>query len=326
MRSLDKIGDHILDVCGLFTIKLDDFFWGATLQNELTVSVIIPTRNRAEDLATTIESLLSQTVQPAELIIVYQSIEKSYSDLLPMPVVYIHDQTLSGASHARNVGMDRARGDILLFLDDDVVMEPNFIEEILAAYSDGVTGVSGTITNYQKPGLLRHLWEVVFFRGPFHDDRQPVYWDAARNATSPPVRVRKFTGALMSFRRSEVQSHRFDTQLTGPCHGEDIDFCLRLPTESVLLINPKARLVHKRSPQGRDSTNWLAVQAQVYNYLRYRHWYDGFWNNVCFTWLHVGQMAAAMLASVKRGSLGPWRTWREGARKGVTIARSGVWS
>ena len=217
--------------------------------------------------------------------------------------------------------MDRARGDILLFLDDDVVLEPNFIEEILAAYSDGVTGVSGIITNYQKLGLPRYLWEVVFFRGPFRDDRQPVYWDAARNATSPPVRVEQFTGALMSFRRSAVQSHRFDTQLTGACPGEDIDFCLCLPKESVLLINPKARLVHKRSPEGRDSTNWLALQAQVYNYLRQRHWREGFWNNVCFVWLNIGQILAAVLASVKRGSLEPWRAWREGARKGVAIAR-----
>lgn len=283
--------------------------------------MIIPTKNRAEDLAKTIESLLSQTVRPAELVIVDQSAEKSYTDFLPIPVLYIHDQTLSGASHARNVGMDHARGDILLFLDDDVVMERSFIEEILAAYSDGVTGVSGAITNYQKPSFPRYLWDVVFFRGPFRDDRQPIYWNAARNATSPPVRVQQFGGGLMSFRRSEILSHRFDTQLTGACPGEDIDFCLRLPKESVLLINPKARLIHKRSPDGRDSTNWLALQAQVYNYLRQRHWREGFWNNVCFSWLNVGQMAAAMLASVKRGSLEPWRAWREGARKGIAIAR-----
>ena len=298
-----------------------DFRKATRLQKELTVSVIIPTRNRAEDLAKTLESLLTQTVQPAELIIVDQSAEKSYTDFLPIPVVYVHDQTLSGASHARNVGMDHARGDILLFLDDDVVMEPNFIEEMLTAYSDGVTGVSGIITNYQKPGLPRCLWDVVFFRGPFHDDRQPVYWNAARNATSPPVRVQQFTGALMSFRRSAVQFHRFDTQLTGACPGEDIDFCLRLPKESVLLINPKARLVHNRRPRGRDSTDWLALQAQVYNYLRQRHWYEGFWNNVCFIWLSVGYIAVTTLASVKRGSLEPWRAWREGARKGIAIAR-----
>ncbi|MGH9710687.1 MAG: glycosyltransferase family 2 protein [Candidatus Acidiferrales bacterium] len=286
--------------------------------------MIIPTRNRAEDLAKTIQSLMSQTVQPTEVVIVDQSVEKSYTDSLPIPTIYIHEQTLSGASHARNVAMDVAQGDIVLFLDDDVVMEPHFIEHILAAYDDGVTGVSGIVTNYQKPPLPRYLWEVVFLRGPFHDDRQPVYWNAARNATSSPIRVRQFTGCLISFRKLEVQAHRFDTQLTGACPGEDIDFCLGLPKDSVLLINPRARLVHKRSPEGRDSIHWLALHAQVYNYLRQRHWRRGLWNNLCFAWLNAGYAIVAVLASMKRASLEPWRAWREGARKGVAIARDGA--
>src|SRR6185437_7222284 len=288
----------------------------------LTVSVIIPTKNRSQDLAKTLESLLSQTVQPMELIIVDQSVQRSFADPLPIHTIYIHDQSLSGASHARNVPMDRAHGDIFLFLDDDVVMEPNFIEELLAAYDDDtVTGVSGIIVNYERPPLPRYLWDVVFLRGPFHDDRQPVYWNAARNVTAKPLRVRQFGGGLMSFRRSAVQAHRFDTQLKGACPGEDVDFCLGLPKESLLLVNPRARLLHKRSPEGRDSIPWLALQAQVYNYLRQRHWRRGFWNNLCFAWLNVGQGAAAMLASIKRGSPEPWRAWREGAKKGVTIVR-----
>lgn len=291
-----------------------------TLQ-QLTVSAIIPTKNRAEDLAKTIESLLAQTVQPLEVIIVDQSTRKSYTDFLPIPTIYIHDQTLSGASHARNVAMDRAQGDVLLFLDDDVVMQPNFIEEILATYDHTPTGVSGIITNYQRPPVHRYIWDIIFLRGPFHDDRQPVYWNATRSATSSPVRVRQFGGGLMSFRKSEVQSLRFDTQLTGACPGEDVDFCLSLPKGSVLLINPRARLFHKRSPEGRESTHWLNLQAQVYNYLRERHWRKGFWNNLCFAWLNVGQSTAAALACVKRGSLEPWRAWREGARKGIAIAR-----
>ena len=290
-------------------------------KNQLSVSAIIPTRNRAGDLAKTIESLLSQTVQPVELVIVDQSVEKSYADSLPIPTIYIHDQSLSGASHARNVAMDVAHGDILLFLDDDVVMEPNFIEELLAAYDDTVTGVSGIITNYHNPPLAKYLWDAVFLRGPFHDDRQPIYWNAARNVTFGPLRVRQFGGGLMSFRRSAVQTHRFDTQLKGACPGEDVDFCVGLPKGSVLLINPSARLLHKRSPEGRDSIHWLALQAQVYNYLRQRHWRRGFWNNLCFAWLNVGQGTAAVLSSMKRGSLEPWRTWREGAKKGIAIAR-----
>src|SRR5690348_12119995 len=128
----------------------------------LTVSVIIPTKNRAADLARTIDTLLQQTVQPLELIIVDQSPEPTFTRKIVIPVVCIHDPTLSGASVARNVAMDRAQGDIWLFLDDDVLLEHDFIEEILKAYDDNVTGVSGIITNYSVPPLKQRLWESLF--------------------------------------------------------------------------------------------------------------------------------------------------------------------
>ena len=62
--------------------------------HSLTVSVIIPTKNRSADLARTIETLLQQTVQPLELIIVDQSAEPSFIEKINIPTVCIHDPTL----------------------------------------------------------------------------------------------------------------------------------------------------------------------------------------------------------------------------------------
>src|SRR5690242_13276042 len=83
---------------------------------KLTVSVIIPTKNRAADLARTIETLLQQTVQPLELIIVDQSPAPTFTRKIAISVVCIHDPTLSGLTAARNASMKVARGDIWLFL------------------------------------------------------------------------------------------------------------------------------------------------------------------------------------------------------------------
>lgn len=217
--------------------------------------------------------------------------------------------------------MNIAKGEIWLFLDDDVLLEPTFVEELLAAYSPGVMGVSGIITNYQKPSLGRRLWETVFVRGVFRDDRQPVYWDAEKLRNGPPIRVRQLGAGLMSFRASAIRALRFDPNLTGTSLAEDIDFCARLPKGSVLLIAPNARLVHKRSPQGRKAGHWLALHAQVSNYLRQRHWRAGLRDNLCLAWLNVGYAVAAALASGKRRSLEPWRAWRQGVRKGIELAR-----
>lgn len=289
-------------------------------EHPLSVSVIIPTKNRAEDLGITIHGLLGQTHPPAELVIVDQSAKRSFTRSINIPVRFVHDPNLSGASTAKNTGMAEATGDVWLFLDDDVVLEPTFIAEILAAYRPGVTGVSGVITNYQRPPRAHLLWEIVFVRGPFLDDRQRVYWNADRLRNSEPVRVRQFGAGLMSFKSSAIKGLRFDPNLTGASPGEDIDFCARLPKDSVLLIAPRARLIHNRSPKGRESTNWIELHAQVSSYMRERHWRFGKLNNLSFLWLNIGYAAAALLSGVKRRSIEPLRAWRRGIRKGQQLA------
>ena len=285
-----------------------------------TVSVIIPTKNRAADLEIVIENLLQQSTLPTELIVVDQSARKSYAKPISIPLRYIHDPELSGTATARNAGMNIASGDILLFLDDDVILEKSFIEQIVAAFEPGITGVSGIITNYTRPALARWLWESVFVRAPFLDDRQRIYWKAAKLLDAKPVRIRQMTGALMSFRAEDVRTLRFDASLTGASPGEDIDFCASLPEGSVLVMTPRARLVHKRSAAGRESIYWLALHAQVSRYLRERHWRHGFRNNISFAWLNIGYAFAAVLSCLRKPSFDPWIRWREGARKGFALA------
>ena len=250
------------------------------------VSVIIPTKNRAEDLELTISSLLLQTRMADELIIVDQSRTQSVLKTSPLPLKYIYNPQITGASQARNEGMKQATGDIWLFLDDDVLLEPDFIEQILRAYDPGVTGVSGIVTNYSAPPIFRRLWELVFEVGPFRDDRQSVYRKAETLRNAGPARVRQFGAGLMSFRANALRGLWFDESLQGASFGEDIDFCARLPRNSILLITPQARLFHKRSPEGRSPVHWLDLHAQGSHYMRQRHWRLGFWNNVLWLAKH----------------------------------------
>jgi len=283
------------------------------------VSVIIPTKNRAADLDRTIETLLFQTVKPFEIILVDQSVTRSFTKSLPIPMQYIHDCSLSGASVARNVAMRGAQGDIWLFLDDDVLLEPNFVEEILKTYREDVTGVSGVITNYTMPPLRQRVWEKIFQKGPFHDERQTVYRNVSRHNRAGSVRVRFFGAGLMSFRAEAIREHRFDPHLTGPSPGEDIDFCLRLSKGSTLLIAPAARLVHNRSAENRHDMHWLSVTSQVSYYMRERHWKRGLWNNLCFAWLKVGYAVLASYSFLRTGSKEAWLAWRKGAKAGRAL-------
>jgi GT2 family glycosyltransferase len=244
----------------------------------------------------------------------------------PLLLKYIYNPSISGASQARNEGMRQATGDIWLFLDDDVLLEPDFIEKLLAAYGPGITGVSGVITNYSTPPIARRLWESVFEVGPCHDDRQTVYRKIEKLRNAGPIRIRQFGAGLMSFRADVIRGLWFDENLHGASFGEDIDFCARLPSGSVLLITPQARLVHKRSPEGRNAAHWLDLHAQGANYMRQRHWRSGLWNNLCFSWLNVGYAVAATLSSARRMSLEPWIAWKRGAKRGKSLERGVQWT
>jgi glycosyltransferase involved in cell wall biosynthesis len=97
----------------------------------LTISVIIPTYNRENDLKYAVNSVLAQTVLPKEIIIVNDGErlaifeELSNSSAL---IKVLHNETKSGANYSRNRGAQLACGDILMFLDDDDTWLPEKIE------------------------------------------------------------------------------------------------------------------------------------------------------------------------------------------------------
>jgi glucosyl-dolichyl phosphate glucuronosyltransferase len=289
-------------------------------ENVPKISVIIATKNRTDDLRCTLEGLIVQTRRPDEIIVVDQSSIPSFDPAsVPITVTYIYAPHISGAAVARNVAMDRAAGDIWLFLDDDVILEPEYVEEIMLAYSPEVAGVSGIITNYTVPPISRRLFEKVFVRGAFHDDRQRIYWHADDLQRQGLQRVKQFTGAVMSFRATALRALRFDPNLTGGSLAEDIDLCARLPRGAVLMIAPKARLFHKRSAVGRPTGHWLEEHAQSSAYMRLRNWNRGLADDLCFAWLEIGYALMAALGSLKRGSLEPFRAWRRGTARGRTL-------
>lgn len=96
------------------------------------ISIVIPTFNEEGFIGRLLESIAQQTMQPKEVIIVDSfSKDKTYEDIKK----YIHKLPLTcisigrGIGLARNVGANAATGDVLLFLDSDVELQPTFIED-----------------------------------------------------------------------------------------------------------------------------------------------------------------------------------------------------
>ncbi|HEY6270844.1 MAG TPA: glycosyltransferase [Terriglobales bacterium] len=300
-----------------------------------SLSVIVPTKNRPRDLEAAVDSLLRQTVLPRQLVIIDQSssgesesqirsrlaaVPPQVRDLLK--VDYIRDEGISGLASARNRAMQLANQELWLFLDDDVVLEPEFIKELAAVYEAraGVAGISGVVTNYPSPPRLFRMWNALFVRGPLRDDRQAVYWKADRLRNAAPVRVSRLGGGLMSFRAQAIRGLKFDESLRGVSDGEDVDFCARLGPEAILMIAPRARLVHNQSLSGREQDYWLRRSARGLCYLYWKNWDHGVRNRLCFAWLNAGYALVATWGSLRRFSLQPWRALLSGVREAREVA------
>lgn len=113
--------------------KLEVNVFIVTHQNP-NISVIIPTYNRAHTLPRAIESVLAQNQKPQEIIIVNDgSTDDTKTILANYPGLYVINQQNHGVSTARNVGIEKAKGEWIAFLDSDDEWLPDKLEKQWAA-------------------------------------------------------------------------------------------------------------------------------------------------------------------------------------------------
>jgi glucosyl-dolichyl phosphate glucuronosyltransferase len=300
----------------------------ATLDSaSLSVSVIIATKDRTTLLGDMLRTLLNQTVSADQVVIIdqskddgtrlfVQSICSERRGSMRPQFVYVADATLRGAGAARNLGIERSSGAIFLFLDDDVLLERDFLKEVLAVYRthSSVGGVSGMITNYTRPPFRQRLIEEVFCLGPFRDERLPMYWNADGLRGSDPMHIRKMSGCVMSVRRAALGSDRFDGSYRG-AGAEDVDLSWRLSQRCPILLSARARLTHLRTQSGPKREHWLAAAAACQYYLYYRLWRTSITNFLCFVWLNCGFVLIATTSSIMQRSFLPYRALITGMKQ-----------
>jgi glycosyltransferase involved in cell wall biosynthesis len=112
------------------------------------VSVIVPAYNAARTLATTLQSVLEQTVSDFEIVVVDDGSSDGTAEVARSVVdhrIRVVTQENGGAAAARNNGIDHACGTWVAFLDADDVWVPNKLEQQLA-YVDSRPGVDAVQT------------------------------------------------------------------------------------------------------------------------------------------------------------------------------------
>ena len=120
---------------------------------ENTLSVIIVTYNRCNDLKDSLNALCSMNVEPTEIIVVDSNSSDGTCELVKnFPVKFIKIKEKSMV-RARNVGLKQAKGDVVAYVDDDAIVSKDWSKLILEPYENNdVGGVGGRVLPLGKSG------------------------------------------------------------------------------------------------------------------------------------------------------------------------------
>jgi len=197
-------------------------------------SLIVSTRNRAQTLPRLLDSLIRQTFQDFEVIVVDQSDEphrrrvKDTLEHYPLRIAYIPDHG-TGLSRARNLGIQHAKGEILTFPDDDAWYELDFLARV-AEFWARHPHIDVLLGSYGEPGR-----RVRRFRSP------------AGRITLSNV-IGKITEIALFIRASSLRNLRFCEKLgagTSLPSGEGLDLLVRLLRQGAKLwYDPEYQVYH----------------------------------------------------------------------------------
>lgn len=246
--------------------------WPDALPAHVPVSIVIPTRDRPDDLRRCLGELCASHYQrPVEIIVVDNN---PASGLTPpvvadFPAVRLVSEGRPGVSYARNAGFAASRGELIAMTDDDVTVGDGWLERLVAPFArDDVQVVTGNVLPLrldaesqwhfeQYGGLGRGYWPWLADQRWLHASRRfvPRTWDLGGTANQA-VRA-------SWLRQSHVGP--LDTSLgpgTPSGVGEDTEFFYRtLHAGGSIAYEPRAFVWHRH----RDTIPALARQLRNYS-------------------------------------------------------------
>lgn len=231
---------------------------------EPVVSVVICayTQARWDDLVAAIDSVREQRDRvPLEIIVVIDHnpalLERVRAEGPDLRVTENGEQR--GLSGARNSGLRLATADIVAFMDDDAMANPDWLERLVAAYEDPAVGGAG--------GAIDPIWET----------KRPSWWPVEfdwvvgctyRGMPEGRAVVRNMIGCNMSFRRDLLHElggfvHGIGRIGTRPLGAEETELSIRLGRrwpDRTIVYEPAAGVRH-RVPASRSNFRYFRARC-----------------------------------------------------------------
>lgn len=210
----------------------------------MKASLIIPSYNREELLVQTLRCALAQDQPGLEILLIDQTREhtpvtQAFLDANRARLRIIRPEVAS-VTKARNTGLREAKGEVLVFIDDDTSFEPGFVAAHVAAHADGTHVVQGRVTEQGSKLPDRPTWltATLRFKGGDNYDRDGV--------------TNNITGCNFSITRAVVNTvGHFDENFKGVSVREESDYARRAFEAGLRFkFSAAAALFHHKSPSG----------------------------------------------------------------------------
>jgi teichuronic acid biosynthesis glycosyltransferase TuaG len=221
------------------------------------VSVIIPVYNAEKYIEQTIHSVLNQTFQDFEIIVLNDGSKDSSGQIIrrlqqeDKRITYI-PKSNSGVSDTRNMGISKASGKYLAFLDADDLWKPdNLGEKIRALEQTGKKWVFSDLENIFEDDNILHLERKNF--KPYNIIDNLLLWEAevVPGPCSNIIAEKELFG----------DDVRFDTRLSSPA---DRDICLQLAAKAEPYFLDKKLWLYRQHGQSMTNNNDKAIDEVVY--------------------------------------------------------------
>jgi len=119
------------------------------------ISIIVPSHNSEKTIQKNLESLLKQDYKGRYEIIVVDSSKDKTPDIVSKFPVKLIKQKPKGPAAARNLGVKKAKGNIVVFIDSDCIAPKNWLRNLLKPFSNkNVVAVAGTYKTKNKESLI----------------------------------------------------------------------------------------------------------------------------------------------------------------------------
>lgn len=190
-----------------------------TPDNMPKVSVIIPSFKPGVYITECLDSIIRQTLSKDdyEVIIVLNGEKEPYFSMIEN-IIAGHNNNIkiiytskAGVSNARNLGLDRACGEYITFIDDDDIVSPEYLDGLLTVSSESIMALS-RIHSFQ--GSLNNITDNFFITKKYNNDYRNV--KSKKNL----IKCRSFFSYIAGrmIHRNVIGERRFDEKIR---NGED---------------------------------------------------------------------------------------------------------